>query len=150
MMFCVPVLIYGTNWSNLKQRYLEHTRYIKWNNPQSAFALHVIQNIHEHGPLQDSTALLQHAYKEVRMYALEQFYMQQNKLIPEQHSGDRNPLFDLGYDLQLKQATTWRNTHLLQFQYLFGHQNVKLTSSWYGVNKQPSHCQCIIKLTKHF
>jgi hypothetical protein len=40
------------------------------------------------------------------MYALEQFYMQQNKLIPEQHSGDRNPLFDLGYDLQLKQATT--------------------------------------------
>jgi hypothetical protein len=43
------------------------------------------------------------------MKTLEQFYMQfyshQNKLIPE-HAGDRNTLFDLVCDLQLKHVIT--------------------------------------------
>jgi hypothetical protein len=55
-------------------------------------------------------ALVQHANKGVRMNMLEQFYIQlykhQNKLIPKQHSGDRKPLFDLVYDLQMNHSTT--------------------------------------------
>jgi hypothetical protein len=54
--------------------------------------------------------LLQHANKGVHMNALEQFYIQlfshQNKLMPKQHAGDDNPLFDLVCDCQLKHATT--------------------------------------------
>jgi hypothetical protein len=34
--------------SNLKQRYLDHTRYIRNNNPQSAYAAHILNNIHEY------------------------------------------------------------------------------------------------------
>jgi len=36
----------------------EHIQYIKYNNPQSACALHCIQNVHEYGPLQDTMTLL--------------------------------------------------------------------------------------------
>jgi len=36
-----------------------------------AAALHVIQNIHKYGPLQDIMTMLQHAIKGVHMYTLE-------------------------------------------------------------------------------
>ena len=53
---------------------------------------------------------LQNANKGVHLDALEQFYIRiynhQNKLIPQQHTGDRNPLFDLVCGLQMKHATT--------------------------------------------
>ena len=34
----------------LKQRYSEQTRYILYNNPQSAYANHNLQHAHEYGP----------------------------------------------------------------------------------------------------
>jgi len=37
----------GQTGHSLKQRYLKHKRYIKYNNTQPAYALHIIQNIHE-------------------------------------------------------------------------------------------------------
>ena len=36
--------------NNVKQRYKEHTRYIKNNNPQSAYALHILN--HEYSPIE--------------------------------------------------------------------------------------------------
>jgi len=36
----------------------EHTRYIKNNDLQSAYALHILQNRHEYGLLKDTTTLL--------------------------------------------------------------------------------------------
>jgi len=40
----------GQTSRNLKQRYKEHTRYIKNNNPQSAYALHILN--HEYSPIE--------------------------------------------------------------------------------------------------
>jgi len=47
----------GSNQSNLRQRYKEHTRYIKNNNPQSAYALHFLNNQHEYGPIEQIMTL---------------------------------------------------------------------------------------------
>ena len=87
----------GQIGSPLKQRYIEHIRYTKHNHPQSAYALHIIQNIHAYRLLQDSSssssigatalggvwpALLQdtttllHVNKGLYMNTLEQFYIQ--------------------------------------------------------------------------
>jgi len=57
-------------------------------------------------------------YKEgLYMNTLEQFYIllfnNQNKLIPELHPEDRNPLFDLDYDLQLQHVPKRRAANLL-------------------------------------
>jgi hypothetical protein len=40
--------------------YREHIRYIKNNDPQSAYAQHILQNIHEYGTLTDTMSLLRH------------------------------------------------------------------------------------------
>jgi len=43
----------------------ELIRYIKYNNPQSAYALNIIQNVHEHGPIQDTMTFYN---KPIKMY----------------------------------------------------------------------------------
>ena len=40
----------GQTSRSLKQSYKEHTRYIKSNNPQSAYVLHILKNLHDYGP----------------------------------------------------------------------------------------------------
>jgi len=66
--------------------------------------------VFKYGPLRDPITLPQHANKTVRFNTLQQFYIRlynhQNKLIPKHHAGDRNHLFDLHCDLQIKHATT--------------------------------------------
>jgi len=60
--------------------------------------LHFIQNVDENGPPQANCDPFTHANKAVHLNTLEQFYFQlcnQQKLIPERHAGDRNPLCDL-------------------------------------------------------
>ena len=44
----------------LRYRYSEHIRYIKNNDPQSAYAQHILQNIHEYGTRTDTMSLLKH------------------------------------------------------------------------------------------
>jgi hypothetical protein len=77
---------------------LEHTRYIKNNDPQSAFAVHVLNNRHDYGDL-NSISLIRYVKKGPTMNTFEQFYIQlyafNNKLINEQHPGEYNPLFQL-------------------------------------------------------
>jgi len=48
----------GQTSRNMTLRYREHIRYIKNNDPQSAYALHILQNIHEYGFLKDTISLL--------------------------------------------------------------------------------------------
>jgi len=43
---------------SLKQRYKEHNCYIKSNNPQSACALHILNNQHEYCPIEKTMTLL--------------------------------------------------------------------------------------------
>jgi hypothetical protein len=47
----------GQTGRNLRQRYAEHRRYIKTNNPKSAYALHILNNRHEYGPIHSTMTL---------------------------------------------------------------------------------------------
>jgi len=48
----------GQTSRDLKQRCQEHIRYIKSNNPQSAFALHILNNRHDCGTINEIMTLL--------------------------------------------------------------------------------------------
>jgi hypothetical protein len=100
----------GQTVRRLKLRYKEKIRYIKNNNPQSAYAFHILQNRHEYGSIQETVTLLQPVHKGSYMSRLEQFYIRQhqynNTLTSEQNSGEHNPQFEIAYDIQLRHAGT--------------------------------------------
>ena len=48
----------GQTSRSLKQGYQEHIRYIRHNEPQSAYALHILSNKNEYGPINDIMTLL--------------------------------------------------------------------------------------------
>lgn len=95
---------------DLKQKYLEHTRYIRDNHPQSAYAAHILSNIHEYGSINNNTSLLKQVNKGPHMSSKEQFYIQlyahNKKLVPEQNPGQFNPIFRFVYNLQSRIFTT--------------------------------------------
>jgi hypothetical protein len=90
--------------------YIEHHRYIKTNEPKSAYALHILNNKHEYGPLQSTMELLKTRKKEWHMNILENCYIQQSyqkgALMNEQHPGEKTPLFKII-------IPTTHNTHAL-------------------------------------
>ena len=53
----------GQTSRNLKQRYREHTCYIRNNDPQSSYAQHILQNRHECGSITDTMTKLKHINK---------------------------------------------------------------------------------------
>jgi hypothetical protein len=53
----------GPTGHNLKTCYSKHTRYIRSNNPQSAYAQHILQQRHEYGSMQETMTLI-HRTKE--------------------------------------------------------------------------------------
>ena len=80
-------------------RHKEHIRYIKTNNPASAYATHMLNNRHEYGTANDTLKLIQPCRKSKKMNNWEnmyiQIYRQQNLLITEQQVNEPNPLYDL-------------------------------------------------------
>jgi len=48
----------GQTKGNLNLRFREHVRYIKNNDPRSAYALHIIKCRHEYGNINDRMTLL--------------------------------------------------------------------------------------------
>jgi hypothetical protein len=80
------------------------------NDTQSAYAQHILQNQHEYGPLIDTTNLLKSEQNTPMLIPYEQLYIQtyhQNgHLIPEQHTGDLNSLFQLIIDIPPTTDTT--------------------------------------------
>jgi len=82
-------------------RYKEHTRYIRNNNPASAYATHILSNRHEYGKANDTQKLIQPCRKGTKMNYWEsmyiQIYRQQNQLIMEQHVNEINPLYEHAY-----------------------------------------------------
>jgi hypothetical protein len=92
----------GQTSRELKQRYQEHMRYIKNNNPQLAFALHILNNRHEYGAIDEIMTLLKPIKHKQLLIPYEQYFIQthhqQNKLITEQSPGEYNPLIQLAID----------------------------------------------------
>jgi hypothetical protein len=95
---CNGVYVGQSGWA-LNVRYKEHIRYIRTNNPKSAYATHILENRHEYGTRKSTLQLLQACQKETRMDCWEAFYIQslpqQKILITEQQISDVNPLFEL-------------------------------------------------------
>ena len=89
----------GQSVRSVNVRHKEHVRYIRTNIPLSAYALHVLQNRHEYGTIEDTLQLLKTCRKGTRMNCWETLYMQvfhQHKiLITEQQIGELNPLYEL-------------------------------------------------------
>jgi len=78
-------------------RYQEHIRYIRYNNPQSAYALHILQNQHEYGQMNSTMTLFKPLNNPSLLLPYEQYYIQslhqEGRLILEQSPGETNPLF---------------------------------------------------------
>jgi hypothetical protein len=73
-------------------------RYIKGNNPQSALALHILNDWHEYRARDEIMTLLKH---KPLLNPYEQYFIQthyQQKLITEQNPGEYNPLIQLATD----------------------------------------------------
>jgi len=89
----------GQSSRNMTIRYREHIRYIKNNDPQSAYALRILQNRHEYGLLKDTMTLLKPIHKSSMLISYEQLliqtFLQNGTLIPEQNCSEQNPLFRL-------------------------------------------------------
>jgi len=64
----------GQAGRSINIRYKEHIRYIKYNNPQSAYAAHILQNRHEYGPQEETLHLLKHCHKGTWMTCWENLY----------------------------------------------------------------------------
>jgi len=83
----------------LRQRYQEHVRYIRQNEPQSVYALHILNNKHKYGPINDTMTLLKHINKISLLLPYEQLYIrsyhQQKQFISEKYIGEHNPIYQL-------------------------------------------------------
>ena len=64
----------GQTSHNLKTRYHKHIRYIKNNNPQSAYAQHILNNRHEFGTKDNLMTLLKPLHSQHLLTTYEQFY----------------------------------------------------------------------------
>jgi hypothetical protein len=94
--------IYRPNQLNLKQRYQEHIRYIRNNNPQSAYAQHILNSRQEYGTIEEIMKLIKPTTHPLLLIPYEalfiQLHQQKGQLITEQTPGEPNPLFQLYLD----------------------------------------------------
>jgi hypothetical protein len=100
----------GQTSRNLNQRYRERIRYIRNNDPQSAYEQHILQNLNDYGSIADTMSLLKPIHKTSMLISYEQLFFQtfyhNENLITEQDTGEQNPLFQLSIDTMLTSATT--------------------------------------------
>jgi len=95
----------GQTSRSLELRYKEHIRYIKYNNPQSAYALHILNNRHEYGPIDRTMTLLKPLKITSLLSPYEHCFIQSlhkaGKLISEQDPGPAHPLLQLAFNPSL-------------------------------------------------
>ena len=89
----------GQTSREILTRFKEHRRYIRQNNPQSAYALHILNNQHEFGPARNTIKLIKQCNKHRNSSLWENFYIQNysrnHQLINEQSKPEYNILYDL-------------------------------------------------------
>ena len=95
----------GQTCRELTQRYRERIRYIRNNDPQSAYAQNILRNQHEYGTITDTMTSLKPIHKTSLLIPCEQLFVQtyqyNGTLITEQNRGEQNPLFQLAIDTGL-------------------------------------------------
>jgi hypothetical protein len=89
----------GQTGRDFTTKYKEHVRYIKNNNPVSAYSSHILNNRHEYGSQTSTLKLLKHCQKGSTMNIRESMYIQacghHDLPVAEQNSTDHNLLFNL-------------------------------------------------------
>jgi hypothetical protein len=100
----------GQSGRSITVRYKEHTRYIRTNNPISAYALHILNKRHEYGNAEQTLELLKPCQKGSKMNCWETFFIHQfhhqTTLITEQQMHDVNPLYAIADPPPIPQYTT--------------------------------------------
>jgi len=95
----------GQTSCDLTQRYHEHICYIRNNDPQSAYAQHILRNQHEYGTITDTMTLLKPMHKTSLLIPYEQLFIQtyqyNGTLITEQNRGEQNLPFQLAINIGL-------------------------------------------------
>jgi len=66
----------GQSGKPLTTRHQEHTRYIRTNNPNSAYAMHILNNKHEYGTENETLKLLKPCNKDLKINCWESFCIQ--------------------------------------------------------------------------
>jgi hypothetical protein len=104
----------GRTSRNRRARHNEHTRYIKNNDPRSAYTLHILNNRHEYGNIEDTMTLLKGIDKQTLQLPTEQLYIQtlhnSKELISELIPNEPNPLFEL---IQIAHLTSQPRNELI-------------------------------------
>jgi hypothetical protein len=69
---------------------------MKQNGAQSPYPLHILNNKYEYGPINNTMCFLNQVNNDPLPIPFEQFYMQShyhhNIMVPEQYTGERNPV----------------------------------------------------------
>ena len=77
------------------------------------YALHILNNRDEYGPINDTMTLLKHIDKTTLLLPYEQLciqsYQHHKQLIPEQHIGEHKPIYQLIYSLHSRSHPTTLN-----------------------------------------
>jgi hypothetical protein len=85
---------------DLHTRFKEHIRYIKNNDPKSAYSQHILDNQHKFGPAHNTIELIQACNKRNEIFDWENLYIHkystEGKLISEQTPHEYIILFALG------------------------------------------------------
>ena len=83
----------GQTSRSLKLRFQEYIRYIRNNNPQSAYVQHILHNWQEHGPIDHLITILKPLNDTTMLTPYEQYFIQtlhqEGQLIPEQSPGEK-------------------------------------------------------------
>jgi len=66
----------GQTSRNLKMIFRDHTRYIKNNDPQPSYALHILNCRNEYGNINDTMTLLKQVNKPSLLLPYEQMFIQ--------------------------------------------------------------------------
>jgi hypothetical protein len=100
----------GQSGRSIAIRHKEHLRYIRTNNSNSAYALHILNNRHEYGTAEETLVLLKSCQKSTRMNWWETFYIQlfhqHDTLINEQQVYNVNPLYAIANTTRTPLYTT--------------------------------------------
>jgi hypothetical protein len=106
---CGQKYVGQTSW-DLNTRFLEHRRYIRNNNPRSAYALHILNNRHEYGPASNAIKLIRHCSTNIQLIYWENFHTQHyhrnGKPIQEQTTH----VYNILYNLATYACTDWPST----------------------------------------
>jgi hypothetical protein len=89
----------GQTSHRLNLCYKEHITYLNYKNPQSAYALHILKNPHQCGPIEKTMTLLKPIQNTSLLSPYKHFYIQSlhkaGNLISEQNPNEPNPLIQL-------------------------------------------------------